>query len=224
MPVYSGCLPLVLFAPAAAVLSAAGLTIRFARPDAIDAPRLADLVAGLTATISPQCGVGTYSIAGTGAPPCVPCPQGRFGRSFGLTSASCSGPCSRAPNPVLEKGTALLVCAEGAVSQQGVSAVVYPSRPFVLHQRTARDTWPSVVPTPSATNVIVAQLDTQDTHADLVTSQFWYKNDGSTPPSFTPYPLCMDSILYATVQAVDSKLFRVADLLVPLALGAEGQV
>jgi hypothetical protein len=145
--------------------------------------------ASVSADIYPLCGVGTYSADGTGSPPCLACPPGRYGSTLGLNSSACTGPCSALPRSnreILPAGHSVFVCSEGAVSAKGVPSVTYPNQGFVKHFVTldAR-----VISNGTYGNVAVAQMDS-DPYVDLVHGQFWYKSDGLSPPSFSARMYC----------------------------------
>jgi hypothetical protein len=146
-------------------------------------------LSSVRATFLTLCALGTYSAPGTGFPPCQPCPPGRFGGTLGLTSPSCSGLCDAPVRPSTAQylaGDSYSVCSEGAVRPQGVSTATYTGQGFME----------VAIPVPQglrgSKNVAMALMDREDKFPDLVSGQFWYQNDGSAMPSFTPHEYCVD--------------------------------
>jgi hypothetical protein len=39
-------------------------------------------------------------------------------------------------------------------------------------------------------NVATGLMNPDDAHVDFVSGQYWYANDGASPPSFTPHKYC----------------------------------
>jgi hypothetical protein len=188
------------------LLCRAGLTIRLLLDGA-------NLAATFTATMYPLCGVGSYSEDGTGSPPCLACPPGRYGSTLGLNSSACSGPCSALPRSsreALGTGGLAFVCSQGATSAQGVPSVIYPNQGYMKRSVTLDPQ--AIISGQVGANVAVARVDS-DPYADLVNGQLWYKSDGLSPPSFSARSFCQHGPAgnvtfpaYIRVRTVDSKL------------------
>lgn len=165
-----------------------GITIRFF----VDRETDPTQPANFTAMFFELCEVGTYSVRGTGFPPCAPCPAGRYGSTLGLESPACTGPCSASPRSrreVLAAVDTVLVCSQGAVSALGVSTVTSPHQGYSRH---SLDIDPRSIQNANGFtigNVAVARMD-GDPFADLVYGQAWYKSNNLSPPSFTPRMFC----------------------------------